>query len=99
MINGERPLWQSRAACALSDDVQLADFYVTFDNPNQPKDKQAQHVEKLRRVCNTCPVIPECRAWADETSPGWGFFANETPRERRNRRRSGKNTPTRRALL
>lgn len=86
MINGERPRWHARAACALSNEVTLDDFYAIHPD-----------VVKLGRVCNACPVIAECYEWANDET--YGFFANETAAERSLRRRGLREQPSGRKAL
>lgn len=67
LIDVRHLLWQLDAACR---DV---DPEIFFD--------EEQDLAVLRRLCAGCPVIAECRAYADEHRLT-GFWANSTAAER-----------------
>jgi WhiB family transcriptional regulator, redox-sensing transcriptional regulator len=65
------PEWHGRAACR---DVPDPDIFF----PDQGGSSKA-----ARSICAECTVLEECLAWALETRPGYGIFANTSERERR----------------
>lgn len=71
----ERPAWHSRAACRGQGS---ATWFPTLGST--PKE--------ARRVCATCPVLDECRAWAlDQPADLAGVWGGLTERDRRRMRR------------
>lgn len=68
-INVRHLAWKLRAAC-LDSDPEL--FFADEDVDLQP----------LRQMCLGCPVIAQCRDYAD-TNRLTGFWANSTDAERR----------------
>lgn len=45
--------------------------------------------EFAKAVCRTCPIMAECRDWADEINAEFGIWGGTTESERRLARRSG----------
>lgn len=73
VLNIDRPEWQQQAACA---GQPLALFF--------PKPGEHDSVKRAKAICNTCPVIDQCAAYAlsfpDRTLPG--IWAGMTERDR-----------------
>jgi hypothetical protein len=87
--------WQSGAFCATArifdpdigktrrctgDDFFFEARWVPNSEPYR------DHVARLRMICGKCPVILECREYADDTDTRIGFWGGETAAERHNRR-------------
>ena len=66
--------WQVDAACT---DVDTTDFYLPPDDPNH-----RPTTERLKRLCETCPALSDCRTYALEYETQ-GFWAGMTVSERR----------------
>lgn len=64
--------WRERAAC-LGMDTEL--FFPVSDAPSGIADVVA-------RVCATCPVIDECRAWARTVPERFGVWGGESATDR-----------------
>ncbi|MPV35991.1 WhiB family transcriptional regulator [Georgenia subflava] len=71
--------WRHQAAC-LHEDPEL--FYPAGD----ARTAQAQ-VKEAKAVCQRCPVIGTCLAWALETGQDTGVWGGRSERERRTLRR------------
>lgn len=63
--------WKLRAACLDADPEMFFD--------------EEQDIEPLRRICQGCPAIDDCRAYATEHKLV-GFWANTTDADRRRAR-------------
>ncbi|MFZ1361445.1 MAG: WhiB family transcriptional regulator [Candidatus Nanopelagicales bacterium] len=68
--------WMRNSACNTADPE-------LFHSP----EKESPAARKLRErqakvICNTCPVINECREWAQDTDDGFGIYAAQTADER-----------------
>jgi len=66
--------WQVDAACT---EMDTTDFYLPPDDPNH-----RSTTERLKRVCESCPALIECRTYALEYETQ-GFWAGMTVSERR----------------
>ena len=62
------PDFEGRHACA-----EHADLFSKSLTPSR--------ISKMREICDRCPVIPECLAWALEDHVA-GFVAGTTPQKR-----------------
>lgn len=73
VLNIDRPEWQENAAC-------IGEPLHTFF----PQPGEHQHVKRAKTICNRCPVIEQCAAYAlsftDRTLPG--IWAGMTERDR-----------------
>ncbi len=68
------PSWYSSAACA--DKAALF-----FPAPDERAGARARREGRARRVCRTCPVMEQCRAWA-RANREYGYWGGETESER-----------------
>jgi WhiB family redox-sensing transcriptional regulator len=74
--------WQDRAACTGGN---IDHFY--------PEHGSTESAARALAVCSRCPVVDDCRAYADsfETpSSTWGVWGHETRRARKARRKAGR---------
>lgn len=72
--------WQTRAACRDTDPER---FFPTAQDYGAVRSQ----VQAARAVCQSCPVLRDCRAWAVETGEAYGVWGGTTPTERREIRR------------
>lgn len=70
-----RPAWMKSGNC-VGVDPDL--FFPEAGAPDA--------VDAAKAVCDGCPVIQECRDWADECGEKFGIWGGESSRERRRRR-------------
>jgi WhiB family redox-sensing transcriptional regulator len=73
--------WRQDAACR---DVDVEVFF--------PNSGTGSRYDVARAICSTCPVLADCRRWADRAEGSgalFGMVAGESPRERAARRRGG----------
>ncbi len=66
--------WTDEAACAGRTELFFASF---AERPDQRNHRERQ----ARALCEACPVLPECRAWARERRE-YGFWGGESEEER-----------------
>jgi WhiB family redox-sensing transcriptional regulator len=65
-------------------------FFPVDERPGSPG------VERAKRVCNACPVLDECRAWAVGEPLDFGVFGGLSADERRRlRSRAGRRVAAR----
>ena len=67
--------WVGRAVCA-QEDPEL--FF-----PHGDRGPAAQQIEDAKSVCQTCPVINECLAYALQTDQDFGVWGGHSESERR----------------
>lgn len=71
--------WDKDAACKLEDPELF--FLLTYAS-DQPQ------VQKAKKVCGKCPILQICAAYVAANPQDDGIWAGQTPRERRDARRS-----------
>jgi WhiB family redox-sensing transcriptional regulator len=71
-----RPAWMARGACREHPEV---DFF-----PDAPARGVAPDPGPALAICAACPVVYECREFAEENAE-YGIWGASTPRERRAR--------------
>jgi WhiB family redox-sensing transcriptional regulator len=73
--------WRRDAAC------REVDVEVFF-----PASGSGHKYDVARATCSRCPVVLDCRRWADRVEEGsgplFGVYAGESPKERAARRRA-----------
>lgn len=77
------PDWRALANCAALSQAEVDRLFFNDRTPNE-----------AQRLCQTCPVLRECREDADALEAGYrgdrshqvGFWAGETSAQRRQRR-------------
>ena len=78
-----REAWMSDANCLGTDTESWFDYTPQVSSRNE-------ELNMLRRICSRCPAIESCRDYADrlerDSAHLYGFYAGETPKERRRRR-------------
>lgn len=72
--------WRESAACATAADPDM-----WFPDPRSVDDESAA---KAKRICRGCPVIEDCRRFAEATDPA-GIWAAESEWDRRLRLAGG----------
>ncbi|GAA1392073.1 hypothetical protein GCM10009613_35860 [Pseudonocardia kongjuensis] len=80
MVERDTSEWRSRAACRTAD----PETFFPVAEAGRALDRE---VARAKRVCDGCPVQPECRAWSLDTLP-YGIAGGMTADERREVRRS-----------
>ena len=89
-VGPPRPLpWAEHAACR---DEPTDIWYPTRRGP------VAVDWTRPRSICQSCPVLTDCRSYAVAHEPDWGMWGGLTPEERRafrRRRRRYERTTTR----
>lgn len=73
--------WQDNAACRFTG-------WVLFYGPDheRPADKEIREAQ-AKAICDTCPVLTECREHALAHPEKWGYWAGMTEDERDGERR------------
>jgi WhiB family redox-sensing transcriptional regulator len=76
--------WELDAACY---DVDQAIFFGGDWEDDGERPKHSVRRTKLQTqlaaaICKTCPVLDNCRAWAIEQGPPYGYLAGMTEAER-----------------
>lgn len=66
--------WCEQGACKNSSQLFFADF-------SERPTKKARREHAAKMICNTCPVILQCRAYA-RANPEYGVWGGETEDER-----------------
>lgn len=67
--------WRESAACRYEDPELF--FPIREDGPWR------RQIEQARSVCNRCPVVGACGAWALRNGESDGMWGGMTPGERR----------------
>ena len=78
------PEWTENALCRGSG----LDFTPDLEAGKRLTEAQRENVESCKRLCRRCPVVEECRSFADRVKPlgVWGGkLRNTLPPERRTR--------------
>lgn len=78
--------WMLRSACGPDD----ADLFDDCWPRGRPSHEHIDQTETARALCQSCPVLAECRTWALDALPymfAGGMTAAERSAERKNRRR------------
>jgi len=63
LVDQARPAWHARAACR---GAGVDTFFPAHGNDGP-----------AREVCDSCPVVEDCRAWAEEHKPADGVWAGD----------------------
>ena len=74
------PDWAARSLCrqlAAQGEVDLDLWFPPSEGADQP------WVKKAKRICRSCPVRPECLAYALQRGEEYGIWGALTSRERR----------------
>lgn len=61
--------WRTRGRCRYAPDL-----FFEAENRNDADD--------AKKVCRSCPVLPECETWVADARPEFGVVAGMTPGER-----------------
>ncbi|MFD6097171.1 WhiB family transcriptional regulator [Nocardiopsis flavescens] len=68
--------WQDGAACS---GMAMELFYGYLREPVQEREQREAVVKEL---CRSCPVVEQCRTWAEQTPSEWGIWGGTTDAER-----------------
>lgn len=68
--------WQFFAAC------RGMDIEVFFHPFEERRNKKAQRINQAKSVCQTCPVVTECRNYALQTVEPYGIWGGLSEEER-----------------
>lgn len=77
------PHWMSRALCAKPGYKDLNWFPEVTEPPKDRKEwklhrqHQLSERRKLKEICHACPVMAECRAYAEHVRATTGFWAGQ----------------------
>lgn len=82
IVEDRRAPWRARAACR-HPGITVDVFYVG----------RGEAPDVARQVCEACPVILECAAYADAHHEQAGFWAGQAPKDRRPSRRDREDVP------
>jgi len=77
---GPKNDWQAKAVCR-DEDPELF-FPVGTTGP------AVQQIAEAKAVCQRCPVIAECLAWALKSGQGYGVWGGMSEQERRSLKRN-----------
>lgn len=69
--------WTDLAACRAADVDPELFFPISTTGP------ALDQVAEAKRVCASCPVKPDCLAWALRAGESAGIWGGTTPEERR----------------
>jgi hypothetical protein len=67
--------WVEQARCALPEYRNLE--WVMEKPGNQTKSELSRKRQKMAEVCNLCPVMAECREYAEKAHVTIGFWAGK----------------------
>jgi WhiB family redox-sensing transcriptional regulator len=87
-VNLYAPPWLAEAAC-VGEDPNL--FFA-----DQGKVFSGARTKAAIRVCQSCPVVRKCLAWALETGDGFAVLGGMTPQQRTRYRRELRESSVRR---
>ena len=82
--------WKLQGACRTLGDTaaeRVPNFFYEDMFVGRTGDLKMAHIDKLRRICASCPVLEQCREFSYHEEEGFlaGKTADERQRERRRR--------------
>lgn len=81
-VDESDPTWRDRAACLGMDPEDW------FPVSELESGSVLAHVEQVKGICRSCPVIESCLSWALDTQQQFGIWGGMTAKERTSLKRS-----------